>query len=566
MEAKIKNEEIKAEPAQKTICLVQLTRLGDLIQTAQVTKKLKAGRDDIRVTLVARKQFADPLRFLLDEVFDEVYTLDFTGMTNSEQNNLEKTTQNLQVFLDQINTNHISALINLSFSKPAGYLCSLIKADHKLGVHYDNYSNMVVKDYWSQFIYSNVLGSNLNPFSLVDLYANVIGIDKNVEIPLAKRGQGKRILVHPFASLSRKRWKVSKWAELIYKLLKDNPELVVDIAGGKEDLVDVTTLLSSPVLGDFHKRINNHVGKKSIKEMYDLLDDIDLFIGHDSMVGHLASFKNVQTITVSLGTVRPTETTPYQAGAYVLAPRTKCFPCQPSEKCELYQCHSDISYQVACSVVEQIRKDGEVDFEALSKNISSFHLTSVDIYRAEINNNGNYRLKSMTNNAPDSKDVFREMYRITWSFLLDNTDENLPYPRLSTQSHQVLLNSIQGFQHLFELCEFGKKYSKFILQEISAETPDIVKIKNFSKKIDEIDHLKSLLVKTNPNLAPVVDFYKMRKGNLQGENIVELTENSYLVYEECGNVCSVMYELIEKVIAEHKIKSGIRTKDKTSNA
>ncbi|TNF31976.1 MAG: hypothetical protein EP319_00585 [Deltaproteobacteria bacterium] len=565
MEAKIKNNEIKAEPAQKTICLVQLTRLGDLIQTAQVTKKLKASRSDIRVSLVARKQFADPLRFLLEEVFDEIHTVDFSGITNFEQNNVKTTTDNIQTLLTQINKTHISALINLSFSKPAGYLCSLIKADYKLGVHYDNFSNMIVKDHWSQFVYSNVLGSNLNPFSLVDLYANIIGIDKSSLIPVANKGKGKRILIHPFASLSRKRWKPSKWAELIYKLLKDNPELVIDIAGGKEDLVDVTSMLSSPVLTGFQKRIVNHVGKKTIKEMYDHLDLVDLFIGHDSMVGHLASYKNVQTITVSLGTVRPTETTPYQAGAYVLAPRTKCFPCQPSEKCDLYQCHSDISYQVACSVVEQIRKDGEVDFEALCKNISSFHLTSVDIYRSEINNKGNYRLKSMTNNAPDAKDVFRELYRITWSFLLDNTDENLPYPKLSTGSHQVLLNSIQGFQHLFELCEFGKKYSKFILQEISAETPDIVKIKDFSKKIDEIDHLKSLLIKTNPYLAPVIDFYKMRKGNLSGDNIVELTENSYLVYEECGNVCSVMYELIEKVIAEHKIKNGIRNKDKTSN-
>jgi ADP-heptose:LPS heptosyltransferase len=566
MEAKIKNNEISAEPNQKTLCLVQLTRLGDLIQTAQVTKKLKESRKDIKVILVARKQFASPLKFLLDEVFDEVHTLDFTDMTKAETSNLEDTLSNMQSFLDEINKTHISAVINLSFSKPAGYLCSIIKADHKLGVFYDNFSNMIVKDHWSQFVYSNVLGSNLNPYSLVDLYSNIIGIDKTALQPVATKGKGERILIHPFGSLSRKKWKASKWAELVFKLLKDNPELVIDIAGGKEDVQDVTSLLSSPVLADFHKRINNHVGKKSIEEIYNLLDEVDLFIGHDSMVGHLASYKHVQTITVSLGSVRPTETTPYLAGAYVLAPRTSCFPCQPSEKCELFQCHSDISYQVAYSVVNQIRKEGEVDIESLSKNISSFHLTSVDIYRAELNESGYYRLKNMTFNAPDIKDVFRELYRITWSFLLDEVEENLPFPKLTTGTHQALLNSIQGFQHLYELCEFGKRYSKYILQEISADTPDIVKIKGFSKKIDEIDHLKTLLVKTNPYLAPIIDFYRMRKGNLQGENVVELTENSYLVYEECGNVCSVMYELIEKVIAEHKIKNGIKTQDKTSNA
>ena len=303
MEAGIKKHDMTPEPNQKTLCLVQLTRLGDLIQTAQVTKKLKESHSDIRVILVARKQFANPLRFLLDEVFDEVHTLDFTGITKAETNDLEETLTNTQSFLEEINKNHISAVINLSFSKPAGYLCSLIKAEHKLGVFYDNFSNMVVRDHWSQFVYSNVLGSNLNPFSLIDLYSNIIGVDKKALQPIANKGNGKRILIHPFGSLSRKKWKVSKWAELVYKLLKDNSELVIDIAGGREDVVDVTTLLSSPVLADFQKRINNHVGKKSIQEIYELLDNVDLFIGHDSMVGHLASYKNVQTITVSLGSV-----------------------------------------------------------------------------------------------------------------------------------------------------------------------------------------------------------------------------------------------------------------------
>ena len=73
----------------------------------------------------------------------------------------------------------------------------------------------------------------------------------------------------------------------------------------------------------------------------------------------------------------------------------------------------------------------------------------------------------MTFNSPDIKDVFRELYRITWAFLLEDVEENLPFPKLTTGTHQILLNSIQGFQHLYELCEFGKRYSKYILQEVS---------------------------------------------------------------------------------------------------
>lgn len=565
MEATKNNSKNIEDASEKTICIVQLTRLGDLIQTLQVARKIKQSRQDIRLALVARKNFAAPLAFLLNDVFDHVHLLDYTEITNKETNSLDETINNLDSFLNEINSLNISALVNLSFSKSSGYLCGMIKAVHKLGVLYNPANSLVIQDNWSQYVYSSVLENGLNPFSLTDLYSNILGVDKLCSLPEAKIGKGKRVLIHPFASLSRKKWKTSKWAELIYKLLKEDSELVIDLVGGKDDREEIQGLFKNPVLKSFLPRINNYVGKKSIKEVYELLDDIDLFIGHDSMVGHLASLKNIQTITISLGSVRPAETTPYQAGGFVLSPRTKCFPCQPDTSCELFQCHSDISYQVTFAVIDQIRKTGNVDMESLSKNISSFHLTSVNISRSEYSQNGYYRLNSLSENTPDIKEIFRDIFKITWSFLLDDKDETTPYPLLTQTTHQELLNSINGFQHLFELCEFGKRYSKFILQEVCADTPDINKIKEYGKKIDEIDNLKQMLARTNPYIAPITSLYRMKKGNLAGENIVQLTESSYGVYNECGSVCSVISELIEKTIAEYKIKSGINTKTKTTN-
>jgi hypothetical protein len=113
-----------------------------------------------------------------------------------------------------------------------------------------------------------------------------------------------------------------------------------------------------------------------------------------------------------------------------------------------------------------------------------------------------------------------------------------------------------GLQHLYELSEFGQKYSRFILEEISSATPSIAKIKEFSKKIDEIDHLQAMVQKTSPYLAPIIDYFTVRKGNLYGENIVKLTESSYYCFEENAHLSSVMYELIQNTIAEYKISGS----------
>ena len=119
-----------------------------------------------------------------------------------------------------------------------------------------------------------------------------------------------------------------------------------------------------------------------------------------------------------------------------------------------------------------------------------------------------------------------------------------------------------GLQHLFELSEFGQKYSRYILEEISSSTPSISKIKEYSKKIDEIDQLQALVQKTSPYLAPIIDYFKVRKGNLFGENIVKLTESSYYCFEENAHLASVMYELIQNTIAEYKITTG-KTKNRS---
>jgi hypothetical protein len=80
------------------------------------------------------------------------------------------------------------------------------------------------------------------------------------------------------------------------------------------------------------------------------------------------------------------------------------------------------------------------------------------------------------------------------------------------------------------------------------------KIKEYSEKIDEIERLSKLLLKTAPLLTPIVNFFTAMRANLQGSNIVELTEGTYLTFHDTSVVISIIYELIEKTIAEYQLK------------
>lgn len=541
---------------KKTLAVLQLTRFGDVIQTYQAALELKEQHPHLRLILIARKKFSGPLGFLLKNVFDKVYALDFPELAKSDS--LSETSKRLTDFIAGISAEKINVLVNLSFSKSSAYMAQLIKADHKLGMVYDERNQLHLNDTWSQYVYSNVMGSAFNGINLVDIFKFIFGVrGTKTALPMENTKITKRIVVHAFASNAKKRWRSTKWIEVLFKILRENDQLEVVLVGDKNEQAAAEQIRTAPVLDPFVKRIRNEAGKMNLEGVSQLFTPETIFIGHDSMVGHLAALNRSRIITISLGTVRPSETTPYISGAYNIAPRSKCFPCFPQDNCDLHQCHADIPYQVVAGALGLLIKGEEVNAKTMVQATSLFHLSSVDIFKTEFSSADLLDIKSQLNHEPLLADVFRQVLRVTWLYSLGGVEENQNFPQLSSNGHKELLNRMAGLQYLFELCEFGKKYSRYILEEISSQVPSLGKIKDFSKKIDEIDSLQALVKKTHPQLAPIVDYFAVAKGNLSGENLVELTESSFVAFEDSRLVTSVVYDLLEKIVAEYKIKTTV---------
>ena len=551
----LKNEsEFHLDPSKKSICLVQITRFGDLIQTAFVARELKKERNDVDLYLIARSNFARPLNFLLKDLFQKIFLIDTKAIINFQNPHLQDAMKRLTDFIDLLNKSNIGILVNLSFSKTSSYLCSLINSDIKVGPYYGEKLNIIINDRWSQFFYSNVLRGPLCPFSLVDIYRKILGLEKRPNTKTTSFLRKDVILVHPFASLLRKMWKTNKWVEVIYKILKDHPSKRVVIVGSKSEINSSLEITSSFILAPFRKRIFNKTGKTSLSQLAKIVKDSYLFVGHDSMVGHLASYYEIPTFTISLGSVRPIETTPYTDRGYNIVPRIKCFPCFPQSKCDFYQCHNDISYQVVCSCIDQLIKNNKIAFDEMKKNISQLHLNSVDVYKSNFSKKGMLFFECITDNYPCENDIFRKYYRIVWQFYLSDLEEIHDFPPLTDPTYKGLLYYTEGLQYLYELSEFGKRYSKYILEEISSKTPSLSKIRKYSKKIQEIDDLSVLVKEGYPHLYPIIDYFLVIKGNLSGTNLSQITENSFLAHHNCSLLISVIYELIEKSIGKYKVE------------
>jgi ADP-heptose:LPS heptosyltransferase len=536
------------EAVKKTVAIIQITRIGDILQTCHAARLLKINHPEFETLLVARKQFIEPVKFIVDQTFDKVVALDFKSAINLTDG-VAGSVKNIAAQIAEVNKHPISASINLSFSKTSCYLHSLIQSEHKLGPYFSLDHNKTIQDKWSQYLYSTVMRGDLNPFNLVDLFSSIVGVNKkNTHLSNSEFSKEKKnnILLHPFASLGKKRWQENKWTEVIFKLLKDNKDLNIYIAGSKHDKDGFDKIVSNPILADLKSRIKPLLGLP-VSDLYQKVDESFLFIGHDSMVSHLLSFKNVKSLTIALGTVRPQETAPYALNNYVLSPKTKCFPCFPDTKCDFYQCHADIPYQAVINMANQLLNANTIDKNRLQKDVSAFHLNSINIDKTTVNKVGQLTFTNILEDEKSAKQIFKDFYQIIWSYCFSEIDLNLEIPKFSRETTAMLKTSVKSVETLYELSEFGKKYTRYILEEISNNSPNLVLIKEHSTKIDEIDRLLDVLSEANPLLSPAIDFAKVAKNNLHGDNIVKMTESAFYVYQEISSVASIIYDFMNSL-------------------
>ena len=553
--AKKDSVDIPPQESQKTIAIVQILRLGDIIQTIQMAKSLRTEHGSkYKLLLIARKQFANHLIDQINEVFDECITIDLKDLVlKSPTVNLENSLKNIKGLRERISSHNVDVCVNLSYSKTANYLMSLVEAKHKIGPTYDTNASISIKDKWSQYLYANVLETSFNSFNLVDLYKLIVGVHpKEDKANTVNNGPKNKVYLHPFASDKKKVWSDTKWVEVIFKFLRDNEEKQVFIVGSKADNSACLKIINNPLLASFKNRVSDLTGKHNISELKNLFDEDSMFIGHDSMVSHLASLKKIPIITISLGPVRTKETIPYIAGAYNMSPQTKCFPCKPDTACDFYQCHADIPYQAVNEVLSLVSKGEEVSKSSLNKNLSHFHLNSINISKSEYNTLGLLGLESVLGNEAAYSDTIQSFFMMTWSYLINEIEAHSDFPEITDKTHQKLLQDMQGLQQLFELSEFGKKYSRYILEEISSNTPNINQIKEYSKKVDEIERLSEIVSETYPQLSPITNYGTVSRANLHGENLVELTESSFYSFHDQANLTSVMYELCEKTLTQNQ--------------
>jgi ADP-heptose:LPS heptosyltransferase len=541
----------------KTICIVQLTRAGDIIQTCQAVHAAKIEHPELNFVLVARKTYLEGLEFLTEQLFEKVHALDTADIFKKD--NLIEAKKNISNFTQEVNQHDFDLVVNLSYSNASAYLCSLIKSNNKAGIVMNRQNRIEVTDTWSQFVYATILNGKYCPFNLVDIFKNVIGVKAVTNVFPINDEPKAQIVIHPFASQKKKSWGHSKWVEVIYQLVKNNKELDIVIVGAPNEREDSEKITNSTVLQKFGNRIINTVGKTTIEQTFLLTRESKLFIGHDSLVSHLAALSSVPSVIISLGIVKPYETTPYSDSVINLTPNIGCFPCNLSTECELLPCHAKITQQAVTYIAGKLYNQEQLDSSEMKKDLSPFVLSGINAYFSSFNEHG-MDLLPLYENDLETNQIMDSFYRVLWNFYFNQNEVPAKVPYINDTIANNLLNTLEGIKNLFELNGFASRFASDIIRESDSKDLNIHTIKDLSTKLQEVDQLAQITAKTFPLLSPIVNFFYVSKANSQGRNIVELAKESIGFYQDFNNLLSVLFELIEQSTKGHK-----KVKDSASN-
>ena len=305
----------------REICVIQLARFGDLIQTSPFLQLLRKQEPDARITLVTDSRVAEAGRLLYG--VDAVETIDLAGVVNQLTGNLLTDYGNLRAWSESWRSNRLydrlillnqgvipeaistffsakrreGPLRNTTFNRPHKFLQSILS---------DRWHNPVhLSEVWAAYARSTfpVPAPRLNSDSFGTSFAfPTVG-------KTSTSYKNKVFTVNLGAGAAGRRLTTENLADLVRYLLK-NSDGRVALVGLPED-VEVADLVLQAVPEEQRNRIIDLAGKTSLKDLAGVLKASEVLVTTDTGTLQLSSATETKSVGLFFAGTNPLETGAY---------------------------------------------------------------------------------------------------------------------------------------------------------------------------------------------------------------------------------------------------------------
>lgn len=307
------------------ILVLQLARLGDIYMTWPVLRGLRRQYPDAEISLVTRPRFEAAVEGLT--AFDKHITLPTRHLLESviqDDGDVTEALARTAEFASQLRTEKYDWILNLTFSPFSSYLTQAIASPEARVTGYTRFADGTFSagDDWGHYFYAQVGLDRHSRIHVTDLFgamAEVQFTESDWAPPVFKENSAlhlpeKYAVIHVGASDPKKTLPASIFNRALKYLSAKQPHLSVVLIGASNEIQigqEIATAL--PVT-----QVRNLVGKTSLRDIFAILEDAEIFVGCDSGPMHMASLMETPTLNISVGDVNFWETGPKASLSFIL--------------------------------------------------------------------------------------------------------------------------------------------------------------------------------------------------------------------------------------------------------
>lgn len=539
----------KRYPNKNRVLLVNITRLGDMLQATPTIAGIKRENPDCHITVLVEKQFADICHILPN--IDKVMNIDLALTCRSlaaEQTGIIDAYQYLSEFVDQLRSGDFDYCLNMSSSAYTALLLRLLKIPRTGGWTADEEGYRVIESDWARLFATSVHYQNrqYNSLNLVDVFRCSADVEDhpekllvNIE-PDAKRyaeemirnagftNFGPLIAVQAGASQAKRQWSPELFVEMV-KILDREYNARIIMTGGPRELSIVQPILD----GCNSPNVFSAVGKTSIPQLAALLNQCQVLVTGDTGPMHISVAAGTPVVAMFLASAYGFETGPYSAGNIVLQPVIGCGPCNPNKPCSRPDCHETISPRLIADLAVA-RAAGEVTYVSREKADPR----QVIVYRSVFDSLGFCDLQPINAPEGDSFARYRNAYRKLWLDDLGGfTVSPEPSRRVKRPSLSVLDPGIEGLEEIASCARKGQELMEQLRKLIVDVRAPAAALQNINNEISSLDrHIEELGFHYDP-IGSLAKMFLFAKENLTGSDPLALASQMDSIYGDLGRRC-----------------------------
>lgn len=429
----------------KQVLIINITRMGDLVQTIPLLGRLMHEWPGVQIDLVVDKAFAG-MAALLPGI-RHVLAYDFQGLINESRamgKDVVTLYREVSSWAKPLADTHYDRVINLTFNRRSGLLTAYIGGSDIRGVTTAHDGASVLHSPWFNYFVDMHEHRRFNRFNLVDIYAlggSGPGPHTSLQLSITEAATewaqqflhtGKDsttiIAVQIGASEAIKAWRPESFGRTMAAISRLIPVTFV-LIGTPAESEAVREAIAAYRSAEGSAALIDAVGKTDLPKLAAVLSQCRLLLTNDTGPMHVAVGVGTPIIDLSVGHVDFNETGPYGRGHWVVQPELGCAPCGFDQVCPHHACKDRL-------VPQQM---AELCLHVLKRRPFPNAVTGIRVYESAIDEDGLVCYRLRAGHIDTVSKWYGTFWRTYWyeSFTASRSQISIeePAPDLMDQQH-----------------------------------------------------------------------------------------------------------------------------------